>query len=156
MSRVALLLVVPIMLACTKKDEPAADTSAAVAPAPAAVAPAAAAPVNYAGKWKVTVMPADKDTVILTYDLETTNDKSNWKMTLPGRAPLTPRVASLDNDSVVVDNGPYSSALRKNVMVTTHSSMHMEGDKLVGTTVAHYATKGADSVVNLRTTGTRQ
>jgi hypothetical protein len=156
MSRAALLLAVPIMLACTKKAEPAADTTA-VAPAPAAVAPAAAAaPVSYAGTWKVTVMPADKDTVILTYTLETTNDKSGWKLTFPGRAALTPKVASMDNDSVVVDNGPYSSALRKKVMVTTHSSMHMQGDKLVGMTTAHYATKSADSVVMLRTEGTRQ
>lgn len=155
MSRAALLLAVPIMLACTKKDEPAADTTA-VAPAPAAVAPAAAAPVSYAGTWKVTVMPAAKDTVILTYMLETTNDKSNWKMTLPGRAAMSPRVTAMDNDSVVVDNGPYSSALRKNVMVTTHSSMHMQGDKLVGMTTAHYVTKSADSVVMLRTEGTRQ
>jgi hypothetical protein len=155
MSRAALLLAIPIMLACTKKDEPAADTTA-VAPAPAAVAPAAAAPVSYAGTWKVTVMPAAKDTVILTYTLETTNDKSGWKMTFPGRAPLTPRVTAMDNDSVVVDNGPYSSALRKNVMVTTHSSMHMQGDKLVGMTTAHYVTKSADSVVMLRTEGTRQ
>lgn len=156
MSRVALLLVVPIMLACTKKDQPAVDTTAAVAPAPAAVAPAPAAPVSYAGTWKIDIMPADKDTVILTYTLEATADKSNWKLHLPGRPTMTPTVTSMDNDSVVLDNGPYSSVLRKNVKVTTHSSMHMEGDKLVGTTVARYSTKGADSVANLRATGTRQ
>ena len=156
MARVALLLVIPIMLACTKKDEPAADTTAAVAPAPAAAAPAAAAPVNYAGTWKVTVMPADKDSVLLTYTLVATADKSGWKLTLPNRPTMTPTVTSMDNDSVVVDNGPYSSVLRKNISVTTHSSMHMEGDKLVGTTTAHYSSKGADSVTMLRTSGTRQ
>ena len=154
MSRAALLLVLPIVFACTKKDEPAPDTSAAMAPAaPVAVAPAA--PMNVAGKWNVQVMPADKDTTILNYVLEATNDKTGWKMTLPDRKAMDLRVLSLDNDSIVSENGPYSSALRKNVMVTTHSSMHMDGDKLVGTTIAHYNTKGADSVVHLRSSGTR-
>jgi hypothetical protein len=156
MSRVALLLAVPIMLACTKKDEPAPDTTAVAAPAPAAAAPAATAPVNYAGTWKFTVMPADKDTVILSYSLVATADKTGWKLMLPGRPAMTPTVTSMDNDSVVLDNGPYSSVLRKKVSVTTHSSMHMDGDKLVGTTIAHYSSKGPDSVANLRITGTRQ
>ncbi len=153
MSRAALLLVVPVMLACSKKETPAADTSAAMAAAPAPVAPA---PMNVAGKWTVKVMPEGKDTTILTYMLDATNDMTGWKLTLPNRQPMEPRVISMDNDSIVIDNGPYSSALRKNVMVTTHSSMHMEGDKLVGKTIAHYNTKGADSVVVLHTEGARQ
>lgn len=156
MARVALLLVVPIMLACTKKEQPAADTSAAVAPAPAPVAPAPAAPVNYAGTWKVNVMPADKDTVLLTYTIQMTADKTGWKLMLPGRPTMTPTVTSMDNDSAVVENGPYKSVLRKNVSVTTHTSMHVEGDKVTGTTIAHYTSKGADSVANLRLSGTRQ
>ena len=152
MSRAALLLALPIVFACTSKDGPPADTSAL------AVVPDAAdaAPVNYAGNWTVTVMPADKDSVVLTYDLVTTADRTGWKMTLPGREVMEPRVVHMDNDSVVVENGPYSSALRKNVMVSTRSVMRMEADKLVGTTVARYDTKGADSVVNLRTAGTRK
>ncbi len=155
MSRAALLLVIPVVLACSKKEEPAADTTA-VAPAPAAAAPAPApAPLNVAGKWTVNVMPAGKDTTILTYALDATNDKTGWKITFPGRKPVDVRVLSIDNDSIVTEAGPYASALRKSVMVTTHGSVHMEGDKLVGTTVAHYATKGPDSVLNLRTSGTR-
>jgi hypothetical protein len=152
MSRAALLLVLPIVFGCAKKDEPAADTSAMAPAAPAAVAPA---PMNVAGKWTMQVSPADKDTTILTYTLDATNDKAGWKMTLPGRQAMDVRILSMDNDSIVSENGPYSSALRKNVMVTTHSNMHMDGDKLVGTTIAHYNTKGPDSVLNLRTTGTR-
>lgn len=151
MYRAALLLVLPIVFGCAKKDEPAADTSA-MAPAPVAAAPA---PMNVAGKWTMNVMPADKDTTILTYVLDATNEQTGWKMTLPGRQPMDIRVLSMDNDSIVSENGPYSSALRKDVMVTTHTSMHMDGDKLVGTTIARYNTKGADSVVNLRASGTR-
>jgi hypothetical protein len=151
MSRAALLLVVPMILACAKKEAPPADTSAmAIDTAAAATAP------NYAGSWTVTVMPQDKDTTILTYTLETTNDRTGWKMKLPDRPEMEPRVVFMDNDSVVVENGPYSSVLRKNQTVTTHSSMHMEGDRLVGTTIAHYSSKGADSVATLRTVATRR
>ena len=153
MSRAALLLVLPIVFGCTKKDGPAADTSAMAPAAPAAaVTPAA---MNVAGKWTVVVMPAAKDTTVLTYTLDATNEKAGWKMTLPGRQAMDIRILSMDGDSIVSENGPYSSALRKGVMVTTHSTMHMEGEKLVGTTIAHYATKGADSVLNLRTVGTK-
>jgi Zn-dependent protease with chaperone function len=155
MSRAALLLVVPVMLACSKKEEPAADTSAAMAAAPAAAAPAAA-PMNVAGNWTVTVKPEKKDSVLLTYKLVTTNDKTGWKMTLPNRPEMEPRVTWMDNDSIVIENGPYSSVLRKSTMVTTHSTMHMEGDKLVGVTIAHYNTKGADTVAILRTEAVRQ
>jgi len=152
MSRAVLLLVLPVVFACTKKEEPAADTSAMAPAAPVAAAPA---PLDVAGKWTVNVMPADKDTTILTYALDATNDKTGWKITFPGRPPVDVRVLSMDNDSIVTEAGPYSSALRKSVMVTTHGSVHVEGDKLVGTTIAHYSTKGPDSLLNLRTSGTR-
>lgn len=150
MPRATLLLLLPIMIACSKKGEVPADTSAPIG------APAAAAPMNVAGMWTINVMPEAKDTILLTYTLEATNEMTGWKMTLPNREPMEPRVASIDSDSIVLDNGPYPSALRKDVMVTTHTSMRLEGDKLVGKTVARYATKGADSVVILRTEGTRK
>jgi len=46
--------------------------------------------------------------------------------------------------------------LRKGVKVTTHSVFRLQDGKLVGTTVARYTTKGADSVRNLRSEGTRE
>ena len=144
-------MILPVLIGCSKKDEPAADTTAAMAPA--AAAPAA---MNVAGKWSMRVMPDGKDTTLLTYMLEATNDNTGWKMTLPNRQAMDIRVVAMSADSIVTENGPYSSALRKNVMVTTHSTMHLDGGKLVGTTIAHYDTKGADSVRHLRMEGTRQ
>lgn len=150
MSRAALLLVVPLMLACSKKEAPAVDTTA-VAPPP----PAAPAPVSYAGKWSMTTMPQDKDTVLVSYTMDAADNKEGWKLNLPNRPVMNGRVLSLDNDSVVIENGPYESVLRKGVQVTTHTVFHMEGDKLVGTTTAHYKSKGADSVRVLRVSGTK-
>lgn len=150
MSRVALLLVVPLMIACTKKDAAVADTSAATAET------TALAPGSYAGNWTVNVRPEGKDSILLTYALESTSDMTGWKMTLPGREVMDLRVVSMDDDSVVIENGPYSSALRKDIMVTTRSSMRKEGDKLVGKTIARYNVKTADSVVMLQTEATRR
>lgn len=118
----------------------------------------AAAPqaMNVAGRWSVNVMPEGKDTTLLTFILDATNDATGWKLTMPGREPMDARVLVMSPDSVVLENGPYSSALRNNVMVTTHSTMRLDGDKLVGQTIAHYNTNGPDSVLMLRTEGTRQ
>lgn len=149
MSRAALLLVVPMMLACTPREEaPMADTTA--------MADEAAAPMNYAGTWTVNVMPEAQDTVLLTYDLVTTNEPTGWSLTLPDREPEIPRIISMTSDSVVVENGPYSSAFRPGVMVTTYSTMWLDGDRLVGRSIARYETTAADSVVPFRTVGTRK
>ena len=154
MSRAALLLAIPVLIGCSKKEEPAADTTAAMAPASTA-APAAPA-MNVAGTWSVRVMPQGKDTTLLTYILVATNDKTGWKLTLPNRPTMDVKVVSMDADSIVTDVAPYSSVLRKGVTVWTHGNFHMDGDKLVGTTIAHYSnTKTADSVAMLRTEGTR-
>ena len=40
-------------------------------------------------------------------------------------------------------------------MVSTHSVYRLEGDRLVGDVVAHYATTDADSVLQLTSEGTR-
>lgn len=153
MSRAALLLALPLLLACTKKEAPVADTSAAIADTSAAVG----APLNVAGSWNMSVMALDKDTVLTTYVLDATGDQAGWKMTFPGRDPLDIRVISVDADSVVTEVGPYESVLQKGAKVNlVHSALHLEGDKLVGSSVVHYDKKTADSVVNLRQEGTRK
>lgn len=149
MSRAALLLVLPVVFACTKKDEaPATDTS---------VAAAAPAPAPYAGKWSFNVMPEGRDTVLTTYVLDATADQTGWTMTFPGRDPIEVRVVSMSDDSVVIEAGPFESAVQSGVRVNlTHTPLHKDGDKLVGSTIVHYDKKTADSVITLRQEGTRQ
>ena len=151
MSRALVLLVLPVVVACSKKDEPAADTTGANIPTVSAPAG-----MKLAGTWSVRVMPEDRDTTIIMYVLEATDTNKGWKMTLPNRDPMNVRVLHLGSDSIVVENGPYSSALQKGVTVRTHSNVHMEGDKIVGRTIAHYETKGPDSLRVFRTEGIRQ
>ena len=150
MSRAALLLAFPLLFACTKKDEaPAADTSAVAAAEPAAP--------SVAGSYAFTVMPTNRDTVISTYTLVATNDQNGWTLTFPGRDAIPVRVVSMSDDSIVTETGPFESSVYKGVKVNlVHTNLHWEGDKLVGTGVAHYDRKTADSVVNLRQEGTRK
>lgn len=149
MSRVALLVVVPVLFACTKAETPPADTAAAVVETPA--------PVNVAGKWAFNVMPEGKDTVLTTYTLDATNDMTGWKVTIPGRDPIDVRVLSMDNDSIVTETGPFESAVQKGVKVNlVHTNMRLDGARLSGVGIVHYDKKTADSVVTLRYDGTRQ
>lgn len=149
MRRLMALGCAAVLVACAKKDQPPATDSTAM------MTPPAATMADMAGKWTVQVMPAGKDTTILTYELNATGDTSGWTLTFTGRDPIPLRVTPMAGDSVVTEAGPYESALRKGVQVWTHNVMRVEGGKLVGTTVAHYATTSADSVVNLRSSGTK-
>lgn len=155
MSRAVLFLALPLVFACTKKEEaPAADTST---PAPVAAAPAPAPAPSMAGKWNVNVMPMDKDTTLVSFVLEATNDQNGWKLTFPGRKPYDVKVLSISNDSIVTEFGPYPSTLQKGVTVNfVHSNLKVDGNSLTGQAIVHYAKKTADSVVTLRQAGTKQ
>jgi hypothetical protein len=146
MSRAALLAAFVTVLACSKKDD--ASSNAPIAEAPPGM--------NLAGTWSVQVMPETQDTTLLMFLLNATNQSKGWKMTLPNREPMEVRVLSMSNDSIVFENGPFASALVPGVQVRTHSTVHLQGDTLVGRTIAHYDVKGPDSVRILRTIGTRQ
>ena len=72
---------------------------------------------------------------------------------LPGRDPVPLKVLAVDGDSVATEAGPYASAVRKDVQVTTRTVMRLVNGAVVGRTVATY-TDG--QVLQLTTEGTRQ
>ena len=124
------------------------------APAPAPAAPAPISLADVAGKWTMRTMPADADTTLLTFELVAGADGSGWVFNFPKRKPVPVRV-STSGDSIVTEAGPYESVLRKGTQVTTNSVLRLKDGKLVGTTVAHYKTTGADTVRMLRVEGTK-
>jgi hypothetical protein len=130
-----------------------ADTTAVTTPPPAP-APPALALSDVAGKWNVKVMNAAGDSTLLTEVLNATATPTGWTLTRGKRKPdaLTP---SVSGDSLITDGGPYPSILKKGHKVTTHTVWRLQAGKLIGSTVAHYDTKGADSVLTLRDEGTR-
>jgi len=144
------ILVLAILAgACAKAEEAAVDS-----PATAAVVPATISLADVAGKWTATARPESADTTVVNYEIMATADPSMWTITLPGR-PAMPLRVTTDGDSIMLTNGPYESVLRKGVQVSTESVMRLVDGKLVGTTIAHYATAAADSVVRLRVEATR-
>ncbi|HSJ09088.1 MAG TPA: hypothetical protein VK928_04220 [Longimicrobiales bacterium] len=143
----------------------ATATASAVGCAPAEEEPAqeqaAAAPTvslaDLAGAWTVTATAESSDSVLITYELNATATQDGWTSTLPGREPMPVRVLLVDGDSVVAEAGPFESALRPDVMVTTRTVARLQGDVLTGTMVAHYDTDAAgDSVLVGRLRGIRK
>jgi hypothetical protein len=159
MRRIGICCGTLLLIACGKtKDQsaidqasqPAAD-STTVAPAPEAPAPISLADLN--GKWKIRVTPEGSDSTLLEFTMDAAPD--GWTLHFPKGPPVTSKPIAA-GDSIVADAGPYQSALRKGQKVTTHTVYRVQDGKLVGTTVAHYATKSADSVRTLHVEGTRE
>ena len=144
-----------ILAACMRtEEEPATDTAAGTA-APAATTRIALGDV--AGTWTMTSTPVSgTDTSRTTYVLTAAADSAGWTMKFPQRPdPVPVRIVAVDGDSIVTESGPFASVRRQGVQVTTRSVLRHSGDRLVGTTRARYVTSGADTVLNLRTEGTR-
>jgi hypothetical protein len=139
------------LVGCAKSEQqPAKDTTAAAAPTP----PVGIALADVAGKWAMTTTTEKGDSTLVKYELVATGDTTGWTFNFPKRKPVPAHVA-VGGDSIVLEAGPYESVLRKGVQVTTHSVARLQDGKLVGTTVARYATHGPDSLRNLRLEGTR-
>lgn len=137
-----------LLLGCAKTETAATD-SAAVPPPPAGLTAA-----DVTGSWDMKAVPMSGDTTPTTFVLKATGDNTGWTLNYAKRPPVATRV-TIAGDSIVSESDPYQSVRRKGVQVRTNTVLRLEGGNLVGSTVAHYTTKGADSVLNLRVTGTR-
>jgi hypothetical protein len=160
MSRLALACSVTLLLAaCAKSDQAAKDSAAGVAAAPAA-APAPAPPAAFsladaAGKWQVRAVPeSGTDTSATNYVLTATADTTGWLITFPSGLKV-PLHVTVSGDSLINKTGVFASQRRKGVKVMSEGSFRLQNGKLVGTTIAHYAKAGPDSVLRLHTEGTK-
>jgi len=150
-----------LLVGCSKPDQQQAKDTMADSAAMTAAAPAPTPPPSptislndVAGKWAMKTLNEKGDSTLVKYELIAKADPSGWELHFPKRKPVAAHV-TVDGDSIILDAGPYESVLRKGMQVTTHGVARLQDGKLVGTTVAHYATKGADSVLNLKMEGTR-
>ena len=144
-----------LLAACGGGDAEVADTMLAdstAMPAPAGVTLSLA---DMAGRWNMRAVPETGDTTPTLFVLTATADTSGWSITFPDRAPEPTRVLAVGGDSLVLETGPYESARRAGVRTTTTTTLRMMGDSVAGTSVARYQTTGADSVLRLRSSGTR-
>ncbi|CAN5763692.1 hypothetical protein BH20GEM1_BH20GEM1_18330 [soil metagenome] len=133
------------------ESEPAEETTEL--PADTAAAGPTISLADIAGTWNMRYVPESGDTTAVTNSrIEVTPD--GWTLYLAGRDPVEGAVTT-SGDSILVVEGPYESVRRDGTIVTTHSVHRLEGDRLVGTVVARYPTGAADSVLVLRSEGTR-
>jgi hypothetical protein len=111
---------------------------------------------DLAGTWDMqSKADSGKDTTTNKYTLVAKADSTGWALHFKNRKPVAVKIVSVGGDSIVTEAGPFESIRRKGVQVHTVTVMRKEGDKLVGNTVAHYVTKGPDSVMTLHTEGTK-
>lgn len=161
-SRVAIICTAAVLVAgCTKRDQATGGSTSATADTapPAAVPAPAPAPAmslaDVAGKWQMRSTPeSGKDTSVTKYVLTATADTTGWVITFPSglKVPLT---VSVSGDSLLERTGTFASQRRKGMKVMTEGSLRMQNGKLIGATIAHYSKAGADSVLRLRTEGTK-
>jgi hypothetical protein len=154
MRLIALPLCAVVLFACAKSEQTVTKDTATPAPA-MAPAPAKVSLGDVAGKWTVKAMNQAGDTTLLTYVLTATADTAGWTIQFADRKNTVPAHVMADADSIIIDAGPYPSALRKGVQVTIHGASRLVDGKLVGMTTAHYSVKTADSVRVIKTEGTR-
>jgi hypothetical protein len=141
------------VVACARAEDAATADTAGVAASAVPAQPISLGDV--AGRWTVRAVRETGDTTPIISQLNASADTSGWTMTLPDRPPTATRVVAVAGDSIVTENGPYESVLRKGVKVTTRSVMRLRDGKLVGYTVARYSTPNADSILRLRTEAIR-
>ena len=151
MRQLPLALGAALLVACTSAPKPAPEPPA---PPPAPPAPAPINLADVAGKWTVKNSPETGDTVLVTYSMTATGADTGWMVTLPNRKPMALKITT-SGDSILTRLDQYESVLRKGVKVSTDGVLHLKDGKLVGMTVAHYATTKPDSVMRLRSEGTR-
>lgn len=156
MRYISIAVVTAVVVGCSRAENKASDSQrAAVTPAGAPAASAGIKLADVAGTWTVKTMTEKGDSTLLTYTMTATADTTGWSITFPGRAPIPSHVSPIVGDSIMVHVGPYESALRKGVQVTTDGVLHFTGGKVVGTSTGHYKVKTADSVKTFRLEGTR-
>jgi hypothetical protein len=148
-----------IVAACAKTEQAAKDSANAAAAVAPALAPAPApAPAlsaaDLAGKWQMQSVPqTGKDTTPTKFVLTSTSD-STAVVAFPSGVKVKQHV-SFSGDSVMMKSDEFPSQRRKGVKVRTDVVSRLQDGKLVGMTTAHYRNAGADSVLQLRTEGTK-
>jgi len=146
MRRVIMLSCALIAAACGPREK-AAEEQPAVA--------TAIALADVAGTWTMHAMNVAGDSTLVTAQMVAAAGMDGWTYTFAGRDPVPMRVLAVDGDSIVTEMGPYPSALREGVTVTTRSVLRLQNGELVGTFDAHYATAGPDSLLLGRMHGVR-
>lgn len=147
-----------LLAACTTKADHRSDSAGgAMDTTHGAMASANGGTISLAdvaGTWHNVSRPASgTDTTSTKTTINAKADTTGW--TLVAGNTTVPLHVRVDGDSILTTSEPYPSVRRKGTTVRTMSTYRLRDGKLVGTTVAHYAVKTADSVLVLNAEATR-
>ena len=113
-----------------------------------AAAPAASSLADFAGTWTVQALTEAGDSVLIEYEMVATDGTEGWTVTFPDRDPIPAHIVEAAGDSVVIHLGPYPSALRDDVNVSTVTTSRIIDGRMVGHFTATYDTEGPDRILN--------
>ena len=129
-------------------------------PTPPALRNGAGAPNDltaFAGQWTIQTLAPGSLAVLGSFRLSATPTPQGWSMLLPGRADPVPLHVVTRGDSVVLRGGPYASAFRTGVSVSTKIVTRLVNGALEGSQVVRYrgGDAGPDAVRTFLLRGTR-
>ena len=152
---IAICVCAAVLAGCAKKDDAAVDTTADDVRDHDAPTPTPVNLADVAGKWNMRAVPTTgTDTTPTNSVITATATTSGWTITFPGRQPIPMRV-TVDGDSIMTEAGPYPSARRKGVQVTTNRRDAPPGRKpRRDSTTAHL--QGEDSRIQFSSSPPRE
>jgi len=115
---------------------------------------------DVAGTWDGGITVAGNDTVLVTMELNATEDPTGWTMTVTNAKDpawtrqVSPTSVVAEGDSVIVEAGPFESVLRAGQQVTTHSVYRLQNGNLMGTHHTTYPASG--ETIMLQSVATRR
>lgn len=109
-----------------------------------------------AGTWDMRTLNEAGDSVLVSYQVVATDSRSGWSLNFPGRDPIDIQVLEVVGNDVIAEAGPYASALREGVMVTTRFTFRPRGERMNGEISATYRMPDGEVTVPLRIEGMRR
>ena len=143
--RILAILTVVALVACSKGDTPAVDSTAMTSTMAAAPAPLTAADVD--GSWNGVSMGETSDSVTLRWTTKNI-DGTTGTLMIEGQKDAITFTRTFDADSMIASSTPYANpADAKGPKLLFRSVGRLKDGKLVGTSVNMLADK-PDSVVS--------
>jgi hypothetical protein len=154
MRRAASLIPLVVILACTKSDTPAVDTSAAMAPAPAA-APVAVSDADVTGTWTGTSSALGSDSV-MSHWTQVCGSGSCKGTSTESKATIA-STYTLAGDSAVGVSEPFDGeGPMKGQKLIDHWTVHFNGANATGTGMMMLASKPDSVVLRYTFTGSKK
>jgi hypothetical protein len=122
------------------QEAPAEEVSEAEAPTPNVLD-------AFAGTWSMQALTESGDSVLIAYEMVATSSTEGWTITFPDRDPLPAHIVEAAGDSVVIHVGPYASALREDVQVSTVTVSRIVDGAMMGHFTATYQMEGGEETL---------